>query len=37
LAAKLVDRGGAWMADQVSQAIEHAAGGSHPAPRRCPA
>jgi hypothetical protein len=37
LAAKLVDRGGAWMADQVSQAIEHAAGGSHPALRRCPA
>jgi hypothetical protein len=37
LAAKLAQRGGAWMADQVSQAIEHAAGGQAPGPRRCPA
>lgn len=36
LAAKLVDRGAAWMADQVSQAIEHAAGSGSPADRRCP-
>ncbi len=35
LATKLVDRGGAWMADQVSQAIEHSSGTAHPAPRRC--
>jgi hypothetical protein len=33
LAAQLVERGAAWMADQVSQAIEHAAGGPS---RRCP-
>jgi hypothetical protein len=37
LAAKLADRGGAWMADQISQAIEHSAGASRPAARRCPA
>jgi hypothetical protein len=37
LAAKLADRGGAWMADQVSQAIEHAASGQAQSPRRCPA
>ncbi len=37
LAAKLVDRGGAWMADQVSQAIEHAAGPGSSPKRRCPA
>lgn len=36
LAAKLVERGAAWMADQVSQAIEHSSGGPRPAPRRCP-
>lgn len=35
LAAKLIDRGAAWMADQVSQAIEHSSGTAHPAPRRC--
>jgi uncharacterized ferritin-like protein (DUF455 family) len=37
LAAKLAERGGAWMADQVSQAIEHAARGPTQGPRRCPA
>jgi len=37
LAAKLAERGGAWMADQVSQAIEHAAIGQTQRPRRCPA
>jgi hypothetical protein len=37
LAAKLVDRGAAWMADQVSQAIEHAAGPESSPKRRCPA
>jgi Protein of unknown function (DUF2380) len=37
LAAKLADRGGAWMADQVSQAIEHAGSGQAQEPRRCPA
>lgn len=36
LAAKLVERGAAWMADQVSQSIEYAAGNSEAA-RRCPA
>jgi hypothetical protein len=34
LGARLAERGGAWMADQVSQAIEHAASGPAPA-RRC--
>ena len=33
LAAQLVERGAAWMADQLSQAIEHAAGATG---RRCP-
>jgi hypothetical protein len=37
LGARLVDRGAAWMADQVSQAIEHVATGDGAAPRRCPA
>lgn len=37
LAAKLAERGGAWMADQVSQAIEHAERGPAAGPRRCPA
>jgi len=37
LAAKLVDRGAAWMADQVAQAIDHTPGASGSAPRRCPA
>lgn len=35
LAAKLIERGAAWMADQLSQAIEHSSGDSQPAPRRC--
>lgn len=35
LAAKLVERGAAWMADQVSQSIEYAAGDAEAA-RRCP-
>ena len=35
LGAKLAERGGAWMADQVSQAIEHAAGGAAAEGRRC--
>ncbi len=37
LAAHLVERGAAWMADQVSQAIDHTPDASRPAPRRCPA
>lgn len=37
LAAKLVQRGAAWMADQVSQAIDHTSGASGSAARRCPA
>ena len=37
LAARLAERGGAWMADQVSQAIEHAVSGEAVAARRCPA
>jgi uncharacterized protein DUF2380 len=37
LATKLAERGGAWMADQVSQAIEYAATGQAQGPRRCPA
>jgi hypothetical protein len=35
LAAKLEERGAAWMADQISQAIEHSSGDPRPAPRRC--
>jgi len=37
LAAKLIERGAAWMADQVSQAIEHSSAASRRAERRCPA
>jgi hypothetical protein len=37
LAAKLIERGAAWMADQLSQAIEHASGSAGPELRRCPA
>lgn len=37
LATKLIERGAAWMADQLSQAIEHASGAVGPAMRRCPA
>lgn len=37
LAARLVQRGAAWMADQLSQAIEHSTGAVGPALRRCPA
>jgi hypothetical protein len=37
LAAKLIERGAAWMADQVSQAIEHSSGATRPVARRCPA
>jgi len=37
LAVKLIERGAAWMADQLSQAIEHATGAVGPARRRCPA
>jgi hypothetical protein len=37
LAAKLAERGEAWMADQVSQAIEHATSGSAAVARRCKA
>ena len=36
LAARLAERGAAWMADQVSQSIEYAAGDAEAA-RRCPA
>jgi Protein of unknown function (DUF2380) len=35
LAARLVDRGAAWMADQISQSIEHASGARTAAQRRC--
>jgi hypothetical protein len=35
LASRLVDRGAAWMADQVSQSIETAAGAETAARRRC--
>ena len=37
LGARLVDRGAAWMADQISQAIEYASARTRPAGRRCPA
>ena len=37
LASRLVDRGAAWMADQISQSIETAAGADLAARRRCPA
>ena len=37
LAAKLIERGAAWMADQLSQAIEHSSEAVGPALRRCPA
>jgi hypothetical protein len=37
LAARLVERGAAWMADQVSQAIDYTSAASRAAPRRCPA
>jgi hypothetical protein len=37
LAAQLVERGAAWMADQVSQAIDYATAPARPIPRRCPA
>ena len=37
LASRLVDRGAAWMADQISQSIETAAGADQAARRRCPA
>jgi hypothetical protein len=36
LAARLVDRGAAWMADQLAQAIEHSRHPAGPGPRRCP-
>ena len=36
LGARLVDRGAAWMADQVGQAIEHARHPTRPIARRCP-
>lgn len=37
LAARLIDRGAAWMADQVSQALERAEHPAGPWPRRCSA
>jgi hypothetical protein len=37
LAARLVERGAAWMADQVAQAIDYTSATSRPVPRRCPA
>jgi hypothetical protein len=37
LAARLAERGGAWMADQISQAIEHTSSGQGSISRRCPA
>jgi hypothetical protein len=36
LATQLVERGAAWMADQVSQAIDYATAPGGPIPRRCP-
>jgi hypothetical protein len=36
LGARLVDRGAAWMADQLAQAIEHARNPGAAIPRRCP-
>jgi hypothetical protein len=36
LAARLTERGAAWMADQVSQVIEHALSNQTAVPRRCP-
>ena len=36
LAARLTERGSAWMADQLSQAIELARGPTRPRVRRCP-
>ena len=36
LGARLVDRGAAWMADQLAQAIEHARNPEGPISRRCP-
>ena len=35
LASRLVDRGAAWMADQISQSIETASGAEAAARRRC--
>lgn len=35
LASRLVERGAAWMADQISQSIETASGAESAAPRRC--
>jgi hypothetical protein len=35
LASRLVDRGAAWMADQISQSIETAAGAGESVRRRC--
>ena len=35
LASRLVERGAAWMADQISQSIEIASGGGSVARRRC--
>jgi hypothetical protein len=37
LAARLAERGGAWMADQISQAIERAINPGNSLTRRCPA
>lgn len=37
LAARLTERGAAWMADQVSQVIEHASNNKAAVSRRCPA
>ena len=36
LAARLTERGAAWMADQLAQAIEHARRPTEPVVRRCP-
>jgi hypothetical protein len=36
LAARLTDRGSAWMADQLSQAIDYARSGNAAGARRCP-
>ena len=37
LAARLTERGSAWMADQLAQAIDHARDPTGDPPRRCPA
>ena len=37
LAERLIERGAAWMADQLSQAVEHSSSAADAVTRRCPA